>query len=394
MTIDSPLHWPLVVRARHVVRRLGAAVCALLLASAAAATEGPSLGHAPAWKGRLLEGLARIDAQGGARIGVYVRDLDTGTTASFHGDESWYLASTVKLPVAIAVLRGIERGQYGLDTRLTLRASDYVDGAGLTNSHAIGAPLTLRFLLEQMIIHSDNTASDMLIGLVGIGEVNAVVESLVPQGFGRITTLAEVRRRAYGYLVPAADQLSGHDLLQLKRQRSDAERLLLLGRIADTPVASFRMASLDDAYKAYYATGLNSARLDAYGELIAQLVHGHALSPTSTAYLLALMDRVVTGPQRIKAGLPPDARFAHKTGTQRGRFCDAGLVTVPRPDRLQRVVVVACTRGELSLVRSERALRQVGTALCRSGLLNGGIPDAPVCDAVALSERLPVAAER
>jgi Beta-lactamase enzyme family len=42
--------------------------------------------------------------------------------------------------------------------------------------------------MEQMIIHSDNTASDMLIDLVGTAQVNAVVAGLVPQGFGRITS--------------------------------------------------------------------------------------------------------------------------------------------------------------------------------------------------------------
>ncbi len=90
----------------------------------------------------------------------------------------------VKVPVAIAVLRGVERGDFTLDTPVTLRASDYVDGAGSTNRKPVGAAVRIRALLEQMIIHSDNTASDMLIDLVGIAEVNAVVESLVPGAFG------------------------------------------------------------------------------------------------------------------------------------------------------------------------------------------------------------------
>jgi beta-lactamase class A len=45
--------------------------------------------------------------------------------------------------------------------------------------------------------------------------------------------------------------------------------------------------------------------------------------------------------------------------------CDFGIVSIPEP----RVVVAACTRGEASLTRSERALREIGAALTASGLL-------------------------
>lgn len=44
-----------------------------------------------------------------------------------------------------------------------------------------------------MILHSDNTATDMLVGLVGLPAVQAVVQPL-RDGFGRITRLADVRR--------------------------------------------------------------------------------------------------------------------------------------------------------------------------------------------------------
>lgn len=336
-----------------------------------------SAAAAPSWQERLTAELARIDAvPNGPRIGVYARDLASGESVSFQAGQSWYLASTVKVPVAIAVLRGIARGAYTLDTPVTLRADDYVDGAGATNRQAVGAALPIRFLLEQMVIHSDNTASDMLIGLVGLAQVNAVAAEVAPGGFGPITRLAEVRRATYGQLVPAANSLAGRELLLLRQQRDDSARLQVLARLVQVPVRDFRLATLGEAYDAYYATGLNTGRLDAYGELLARLADGQLLPPAQTRYLLGLMERVVTGPQRIRAGLPAGARFAHKTGTQRGRFCDAGIV---QPAGGTRVLVVACTRGELSLVRAERALRDVGTALCRSGVLTQGVPDAPSC---------------
>ncbi len=363
--------------------------------SAPAASDAAPPAPASGWNTRLVHDLAQVSAGHSAGIGVYVRDLDTGVAARFQSSESWYLASTVKVPVAIAVLRGIERGQYKLDTTVTLEASDYVDGAGLTNRNPVGSALSIRYLIEQMIVYSDNTASDMLIGLVGVDALNALVAELVPQGFGRITRLAEVRRLAYGNLTPAARRLSGRELIQLNRQRSDADRMQMLSRFTGTPVAKFQLPSLEEAYDAYYASGLNSARLDAYGELLARLAEGQALGPASTDYLLRVMERVATGTHRIKAGLPPGVVFAHKTGTQRRRFCDAGIAytpaagadtaaptTPPHAGHPHRAVVVACTRDELSLQRSELALRQIGAAVCRSGLVTQGVVNAPSCPVV------------
>lgn len=368
--------------------RLAAAVLACVVSSSSVAQADPdrpgALGAAGLWDARLATELARVDARHAARVGVHVRDLETGAAVSHRDDKPWYIASSVKVPVAIAVLRGVERGQFDLDTRLLLRASDYVDGAGSTNRHPVGARIAVRELIEQMIVYSDNTASDMLIGLVGADEVNAVVAQLVPQGFGRITTLADVRRRIYAELTPAAQHLAGRDLLALHAQRSDADRLALLSRLTGTPVERFNQPSLEAAYRAYYALGLNSARLSAYADLVARLAEGQALSPAHTAYLLGVMERTATGPRRLKAGLPGEARFAHKTGTQRRRTCDSGLVSVPRAGRpAQRVVVVACTQGELSLARADLALRDVGVALCRSGLITHGVVDAPTCPPAA-----------
>lgn len=349
------------------------------LATAAMATALPAQAL-PDWHVRLMTDLAAIDQSGTSALGVYVRDLASGEDASYRASERWYLASMVKVPIAIAVLRAVEAGRLTLETPVTVRASDFVDGAGSTNHAAVGSQLTVRALIDQMIIHSDNTASDMLIDLVGLQAVNEVVQSLVPEGIGRITTLADVRRQVYGQLTPAAARLAGADLLAIHRERGDAARVGKLSQLLDVPASRFRMP-LEDAYTAYYASGVNGGRLDAYGELLALLVQGRALGRPMTDYLLQVMDRTATGTRRIKAGLPPDARFAHKTGTQRRRICDAGLITTPRRPDAARVLVVACVRGELSLERSERALRHVGAALCRSGVLTRGVPDATTCPA-------------
>lgn len=356
---------------------LGSASASTAAAPASVQPAVPASPRAADWPARLIAELEQVDKRFAGSIGVYVRDLDTGVTASYHAEDTWYLASTVKIPIALTVLRAIERGEHTLDSTLTLRTTDYVDGTGETNNHPPGTRLTVRYLLEQMIINSDNTASDMLIDLVGINEVNALVNGLIPNGFHRITSLADVRRHAYSQIVPAAMQLSGSDFLLIKQQRTDAGRLDVLGDLFQTKPAQFKVKTVGAAFDAYYATQLNSARLDVYGELLARLMAGKILAPTSTAYLLDVMRRVQTGQQRIKAGLAPPAVFAHKTGTQRARTCDSGIITEPTVYPGKRIVIAACTRGDISVARSDRALKEVGQALRNSGLLTiEGIHDS------------------
>ncbi|GAB6386787.1 serine hydrolase [Stutzerimonas marianensis] len=324
------------------------------------------------WAEDLLQRVAEVDEQTSGELGVFVKDLDSGVSASYHGDERWYLASTVKVPVAIAIMRRVDQGTLSLDSTVRLMESDYVDGAGPTNSLAPGKRLSVRYLMDQMLIHSDNTASDMLISLVGLEAVNAVTAELVPEGFGPITSLADVRRLIYGEFHPAARQLSGRDFLRLKQQRSEAGRLELLARLLGVPQRELRPIRLSEAYERYYATPNNSATLQAYGDLLAALVAGKAVSQASTEYLLSVMTRVQTGAQRIKAGLPATVNYAHKTGTQVARICDAGLIAPP-PFRIAeasgRIVVVACVRGAASTVKAERALRGAGEAITASGVL-------------------------
>jgi beta-lactamase class A len=102
------------------------------------------------------------------------------------------------------------------------------------------------------------------------------------------------------------------------------------------------------------------------------------------------MERVATGTHRLQAGLPHGVRLSHKTGTQRRRVCDAGLLRWFDGRRERRALVVACTRDEPSLERAESTLMQVGLALCRSGLMTLGVTDASSCPAPpALPHRQP-----
>ena len=220
-----------------------------------------------------------------------------------------------------------------------------------------------------MIVYSDNTASDVLMRAVGLERVNGVAAELLTSGKLVITSLAEVRRRTYATVDPRAASLTSTQLMELRQIRNPEERVTTLAKMLGVSRKDFRQADLDGAFDAYYASGLNSAPLSDYGHMLIALADGLALAPHTTAYLLDLMTRVRTGDQRIKAKLPPGSRFAHKTGTQHRRVCDLGIVTSTAAHEEERVVIAACAKDVESQSSSERALREVASAVTASGVL-------------------------
>ncbi len=347
-------------------------ILALILAMAmpsalAAKTHSNDVKRAKRWPASLRKSLARIEKAYPGQLGLFVKDLSTGESFSWRADQSWYLASGVKVPVAIEVLQRIDRGELSMSSEIELGESDYVDGAGETNSHPPGTKLSVHYLFEQMLIHSDNTATDLLIRQVGLSRVNRTLKSWVPRGFSRITTLSEVRRRAYSGLHPRAIELRNQDFIRLKSIRHEKGKRSEFARLLGIDESSFVRSRLDEAYESYYKTRLNSGTLRAYGELLERIFEGERLSHTSRRTLIDALTRVETGARRVKAALPAGTVFAHKTGTQHRRICDLG-VAWPQENSGRRIVIAACASGFSSLFRAEGAMRKLGRAVTDSGV--------------------------
>jgi beta-lactamase class A len=127
----------------------------------------------PAGQGlqRLLEAEA---ARFPGKLGVWVKHLSTGEEAGVRADSVFNSASVIKIPVLILAYRMADAGQLSLPERVTIDASDMRGGSGIFRLHDPGLQPTLRDVLLQMIITSDNTATDIAIGKVGgVARVNA-----------------------------------------------------------------------------------------------------------------------------------------------------------------------------------------------------------------------------
>ena len=113
-------------------------------------------------------------------FGYAAIDLTTGRMVSKNGDVAFAQASAIKIPILVTLFRDVSQGRLKLDGVVTLTAGDAVGGSGGLQEKLKTASqtLTLRELALLMIRDSDNTATNVLIGKVGMERVNALMTEL------------------------------------------------------------------------------------------------------------------------------------------------------------------------------------------------------------------------
>ena len=87
-------------------------------------------------------------------------------------------ASLVKLPLLVLALRAAERKHLDLDERVPLDAEPCAGGSGVLQDLDPGLAPTWRDLLRLMIVVSDNHASNLVLGRIGLERVNAALPHL------------------------------------------------------------------------------------------------------------------------------------------------------------------------------------------------------------------------
>jgi beta-lactamase class A len=136
--------------------------------------------------GDLDAALADLVAAAPGRLSVVVAD-GTGVRGDVDGDRVVTAASTVKVPILVAVLRLVARGEVALADPVRL-GEQRVGGSGPLAALTSVTQLQVGELLDLMITLSDNDATNALLDLVGL----SVVDRLCPElGMARTS----VRRR-------------------------------------------------------------------------------------------------------------------------------------------------------------------------------------------------------
>ncbi len=123
--------------------------------------------------------LTRASSEFPGKAGIWVKHLTTNETAGVRDGEMFNSASVIKIPVLVLAFQMADKGALNLDERITIRKEDFRGGSGIFRHHDAGLQPTFRDVLLQMVITSDNTATDLAIARVGgVGARQCVVEGI------------------------------------------------------------------------------------------------------------------------------------------------------------------------------------------------------------------------
>jgi len=241
----------------------------------------------------------------GADVAIAFRTLDGHTAYSFHEEESFHAASTMKIPVLIELFHQARQGKLKLDDPLLVKNEfhslvdgsiyklDPADDSEAELYKAAGQTRTLRQLCELMITVSSNLATNLLIEKLGVDNIRATVHALHADGMKVLRGVEDSKAFAKGL----NNTTTAHGLLQL---------------------------------------------LDA-------IARGEAVDQESSRQMIEILEGQKFN-EGIPAGLPPGTRVAHKTGEITKIHHDAAIVFAPKP-----FVLVILVRG-LADIKESAAL--------------------------------------
>jgi beta-lactamase class A len=149
----------------------------------------------PAPLAQLNHDARKLAAGLAAPTALEVFDLSTGYHMGLNSGASMPAASTIKIPVMVEVFAQLQTGKFDLQRHVTLTGSDKDWGSGDLCEAPVGTTYPISVLLDKMIDVSDNTATNMLIRLVGRRSINRDMSGL---GLHRTHLTEDIRTSGWG----------------------------------------------------------------------------------------------------------------------------------------------------------------------------------------------------
>ena len=237
---------------------------------------------------------ARLDGLP-ARTSLFARHLPSGREIAIRADEPMNALSVIKIPVMVLAYRDAEAGRLDLDERYRIRPEDLRRGSGLLQTFAPGLEPTWRDLITQMIITSDNTATDIMIARLGQERVNEMLSEFGYEQTRLRAPTGELFRRVWVMADPANEALSHREVFE-RGFPSDPE----------ASARTFRFEGDPEEW-------LGSITAREIAGLLAQIHDAEVASRASSNEMIDILER-----QFYSTRLPRYIRFrasvAHKTG--------------------------------------------------------------------------------
>ena len=261
---------------------------------------------------RLGEQVRVLTEEAGGKWSVYIENLTDGGDFSLNKDDRHYAASIIKLPILATVFRLADQGSLRLSEPIMIEDEDLVGGAGVLQHLKNGSPYTLYDLAMLMIIQSDNTATNILVDLVGI---KTIQQYLKVHGFEGTSFYNKLM------IVPA------------KRKGPNLITAVDMGRLL-TEIAQGHMISLQAS------------------ERMIDILKKQQLQDCLPALLPEQNQSIV--------GTIPVWEIAHKTGSVQGILHDVGILYVG-----QRKLVAAILSQGLDKLAAQSVIQKIGLELYR-----------------------------
>ena len=217
--------------------------------------------------------------------GIFVLDIDTGAYLDWNADAGLPAASTIKVPILLAFFQDVDAGKIRLDEQLSLEKEDITSGSGQMQYKPVGTKYTALETATQMIIISDNSATNMLIARLGGAEA------------------LNQRFREWGLQATA-----------IHNKLPDIE-------------------------------GTNTTSPKELASLMARVNRGELVSINSRDRLLDIMQRTQNR-SLLPRGIGKEATIAHKTGNIGSLVADVGLIDLASGKRYIAAVMVKRPRND------------------------------------------------
>ncbi len=241
---------------------------------------------------------------------MMVVDLDSGAYVQIGANQPISAASTIKAPILVAFFQDVDAGKIKLDEQLEISAEVKVGEAGDFQLLPTGTKISALETATQMIVISDNTATNMIVKRMGG------------------TMALSQRFKSWGL-----------NNIVLNNQLPDIE-------------------------------GTNTISTQDMVTLLGMLDKGKFLEPRSRDRFMDIMRRPVTN-TLLPKGIGEDARIIHKTGDIRSVVGDVGIVDMPNGKRYAIAVMVKRPDNDQ---RANELIRKISRATYEFFLTGGNLP--------------------
>jgi beta-lactamase class A len=306
---------------------------------------------------RIEKEIARLSLISGGIVGISAVHAETGKRIIQNDQIPFPMASCYKIPIAIELLAKVDSGIYILDQLIEIEINDMHPGSGMIaerfnfpNSLKPGVALSIRNLLELMLLISDNSAADICLRLAGgPGAVNACMKRMGIEGLRIDRPTSFMIAELFGITMdknePWSKALFDSLVQNVKPENEIPDTRRFDGDLQDTSTPN------------------------AMSNLLLKLLKEPILKPQSKALLLDIMKRCETGLTRLKGLLPPDTEVMHKTGSIAMTANDVGIITLPG-DGGHVVISVLIKSSEKGIPDRERAIAEVSRTIYDYFILN------------------------